>query len=180
MEIITLSPNVYVIIGNDSLKLSKQMKKLGGKWKELNDKRIGWVFDKESYEKALKYIETLINLEIVSHVNGKYVFIENKHDGSDNDCSDYVNNSNLYSINTQNTQTSKNFVLSKNVLNKKIMNKLMSIQCDLSFSTFFEIWSDNHSHFMSKWENSSNNLILFYNCLDDQNKDKLLNFFNKV
>jgi len=60
---------------------------------------------------------------------------------------------------------------------KQYYNFFNTIQNTLSEDIISSIWGNDSEHFFDKWLSSENNIILFISKLDDNNQNKLLEYF---
>ena len=60
---------------------------------------------------------------------------------------------------------------------KQYYNLFNTIQNTLSEDIISSIWENDSDHFFNKWLTSENNIILFIAKLDDNNQNKLLEYF---
>jgi hypothetical protein len=60
---------------------------------------------------------------------------------------------------------------------KKYYNLFNYIQNNLYLDIITNIWGNDSNHFYKKWLNSDNNIILFLSKLDDNNQNKLIDYF---
>ena len=59
---------------------------------------------------------------------------------------------------------------------EECITMLVSLQCNMSISMLPLIFPKDSDHYVQKWIQSRENLLLFYNSLDGHNQIKLLNY----
>lgn len=194
MNFYNSTPDIYVLGGEDSLKFSDQLTKLGGSWQKMRDNRMGWAFDKESYQKAIKWMDTMVNLGIIYKYRGKYRVVNDHKDGPDgpdgssfqsskdiskNYPSAYENHGKYLMKNQNDSNSNVENNLNINNLKLKFMKTLISIQCNMCYDTVYKIWPNDTDHYLQKWVYCNQNIVLFYNSLDEMNQKLFLNYFNE-